>query len=222
MTDKMPEPQVHNIEKAGDTTATLTANAKKLANSDSNRNCRALKRQTLFFALLSSLALFIFIVISLYNHISAARYQQIESEISQLINPLSSSLGELIEKDDLSKLQQLIDVSSNHPFVISANVFTINSELLVSSTLDYKSNVQMRRTYINKANVRFYLQPIWIVNKQVGFLQLQIAYEKMYRDNGIFKLDLTMVIVALFILSLALGIATVVMFKRLLYTLTQG
>lgn len=214
MTDETPEMV---SEKASTVTTVTTSES-----NEAHRYRRVLRRQTLFFAILAAVALFIFIVVSLYNHMSMARYQKMESEISQLINPVSLTLGELIDKDELTQLQQVIDETSKHPFIISANVFTINSELLVSSTLDYKSNVQMRISYLNKPDVRFYLQPIWVVNKQVGFLQLQIAYEKMYRDGGIFKLDITMAIIGLFLLSITLGITVIVMFKRLLYTLTQG
>jgi len=192
-------------------------------NSESSRRySRILRRQTLFFAILSALALFIFIAVSLSNHVTVARYQKIESEIQLLINPVSLALSELIEKDNLAELQQLIDETSNNPFVISANVFTINSELLVSSTLDYKSSIQMRINYVNKPDIRFYLEPIFIANKQVGFLQLQMAYEKMYRDLGIFKLDMTIAIFSLFILSIALSVIILLMFKHLMQKLTQG
>lgn len=181
-----------------------------------SRGNRQLRRQTLFFAILSAATLFIFIAVSLYNNVTAARYQQVDDFILSLINPPAAQLSELILNKDVEQIQQLVDSISTNEFVISCNVFNINGEIIASSSLDYKSKVKMRTTYVENTNVRFYLEPIQTNDKQIGFLQLQFAYKKMLNTFTIFKLDATKSISVLFILLVFLGLIISFMIKPLL------
>jgi uncharacterized membrane protein affecting hemolysin expression len=165
-----------------------------------------LQRQTSLLIGLGLIALFIFIAISFYNNVTASRYRQVDMLVHSLLDYPTQTAANLIAEQDERKLQQLVDEVAKNEYVTSLNVFAANGELLSSSETDYMAKLQARQQHVDDANMRVYIKPVVLEEKQIGFLQLKFAYRDMLKTFTIFQFDATKSILLLFIILLILGI----------------
>jgi uncharacterized membrane protein affecting hemolysin expression len=182
--------------------------------SNTKRYAIQLKSQTSLLTALGLSALFIFIAISFYNNVTAARYRQVDMLVHSLLDYPTQMAANLIAEQDESKLQQLVDEVTKNEYVTSLNVFAANGELLSSSETDYMTKLQARKQYLDDAATRVYIAPVVLEQKQIGFLQLKFAYRDMLKTFTIFQFDATKSILLLFIILLILGIIVGVTINR--------
>ncbi|MDX2321293.1 MAG: hypothetical protein QNK26_11955 [Moritella sp.] len=195
---------------------------------DKDRN-KFLKRQTSLLIALSLSSLFIFIAISLYNNVTASRYQQVDMLVDSLLDYPTKMAANLIvsrESPDSTlranskkQLQQLVDEVSENQYVASLHVFAENGKLLSSSQEDYNAQLLAQKQYQAPTGVRVYLKPILADdllgnNKPVGFLQLHFSYQEMLKTFTIFQFDATKSILLLFLLLLLFGVIIGVTINR--------
>ncbi len=174
-----------------------------------------LKRQMPLLVGVGLSALLIFIAISFYNNVTAARYRQVDMLVHSLLDYPTQMAAKLIAEQDESKLQQLVDEVTKNEYVASLNIFAVNGELLSSSETDYMTKLQAHKQYLDDPNIRVYIVPIVVEQKQIGFLQLKFAYRDMLKTFTIFQFDATKSILLLFMLLLILGIIVGVTINRI-------
>lgn len=192
----------------------VTSKAKGRVNSNTRNYTIQLKRQMSLLVGVGLSALFIFIAISFYNNVTAARYRQVDLLVHSLLDYPTQMAANLIAEQDKSKLQQLVNEVTKNEYVASLNVFAANGELLSSSETDYMTKLQARKQYLDDPNIRVYIAPIVLEQKQIGFLQLKFAYRDMLKTFTIFQFDATKSILLLFIILLILGIIVGVTINR--------
>ena len=173
------------------------------------------RRQMSLLTGLALVGLFIFIAISFYNNVTAARYRQVDMLVHSLLDYPTQTAVNLIAEQDESRLQQLVDEVAKDEYVTSLNVFAANGELLSSSETDYMTKLQARKQYLDDPNMRMYIAPVVSDQKQIGFLQLKFAYRDMLKTFTIFQFDATKSILLLFIILLILGITVGVTINRI-------
>ena len=183
-----------------------------------NNYLRRLKRQTAFFVGLALTTLLVFLAISLYNNITAARYRQVDMVVDSLLDYPTKMAANLIavrnapnaksatRAESLQQLQLLVDEVTENEYVISLNIFAGNGRLISSSLPDYMAQLASRDQYVEDSNVRVFLKPIMVADKQAGFIQLKYAYQDMLNTFTIFQFDTTKSILLLFMLLLSLGV----------------
>ena len=190
----------------------------------SNRRNKFLKGQTSLLIALSLSTFFIFIAISLYNNVTASRYQQVDILVHSLLDyptkmaanliVARSSTDRIIRINSNKQLQQLVDEVSENQYVTSLHIFAENGKLLNSSQDDYVDALIANKHYVAPAGVRVYLRPILADNKPVGFLQLHFGYQQMLKTFTIFQFDATISILILFLLLLLFGVIIGVTINR--------
>ncbi|SQD80099.1 conserved membrane protein of unknown function [Moritella yayanosii] len=183
-----------------------------------------LKGQTSLLIALSLSTFFIFIAISLYNNVTASRYQQVDMLVHSLLDyptkmaanliVARSSTDRIIRINSKQQLQQLVDEVSENQYVTSLHIFAENGKLLSSSQHDYVAALIANKQYVVPAGVRVYLKPILAGNKPVGFLQLYFGYQQMLKTFTIFQFDATISILILFMLLLLFGVIIGVTINR--------
>jgi uncharacterized membrane protein affecting hemolysin expression len=208
--------------------------SKDSKDSWSKRRNRFLKGQTSLLIALSLSTFFIFIAISLYNNVTASRYQQVDMLVHSLLDYPTKMAANLIvarsSKDreirinSKKQLQQLVDEVSENQYVTSLHIFSENGKLLSSSQEDYIAALVAQKEYVAPTGVRVYLKPILaddlLVNglltkdKPVGFLQLHFGYQDMLKTFTIFQFDATKSILILFLLLLLFGVIIGVTINR--------
>ncbi|WP_232784260.1 hypothetical protein [Moritella sp. Urea-trap-13] len=200
----------------------------------SKRRNKFLKGQTSLLIALSLSSLFIFIAISVYNNVTASRYQQVDMLVSSLLDyptkmaanliVARSSTDRDIRVNSKKQLQQLVDEVSKNQYVTSLHIFAEDGKLLSSSQDDYIDTLVAQKQYVAPTGVRVYLKPILagdlLVNglltkdKPVGFLQLHFSYQEMLKTFTIFQFDATISILLLFLLLLLFGVIIGVTINR--------
>jgi len=195
----------------------------------SNRRNKFLKGQTSLLIALSLSTFFIFIAISLYNNVTASRYQQVDMLVHSLLDyptkmaanliVARSSDDRIIRINSKKQLQQLVDEVSENKYVTSLHVFAENGKLLSSSQDDYVAELVAKKQYVAPTGVRVYLKPILADDslgskKPVGFLQLHFSYQQMLKTFTIFQFDATKSILILFLLLLLFGVIIGVTINR--------
>ncbi|WP_237716188.1 hypothetical protein [Moritella dasanensis] len=195
----------------------------------SKRRNRFLKGQTSLLIALSLSTFFIFIAISLYNNVTASRYQQVDMLVHSLLDYPTKMAANLIvarsSKDrelrisSKKQLQQLVDEVSENQYVTSLHIFSENGKLLSSSQEDYIAALVAQKEYVAPTGVRVYLKPILADDslgnkKPVGFLQLHFGYQDMLKTFTIFQFDATKSILILFLLLLLFGVIIGVTINR--------
>lgn len=190
-------------------------------NEFANSYTSELRRQTLFFGIIAAITSLIFVSISLYNHVSAARYNQIEQIIATITSPIAGEITPVMREGKSSELQLIVNESLTTPYVVSLNVFDINGEVIAASSPGFSTRIQMQERYVRDKNTRIYIEPAIHLGKQIGFIQFAIANRNIERNFSILKLDATVAISALFLLFLALVGVIVFMLKRLFYKFSQ-
>lgn len=190
-------------------------------NEFANSYTSELRRQTLFFGIIAAITSLIFVSISLYNHVSAARYNQIEQIITTITSPIAGEITPVMREGKSSELQLIVNESLTTPYVVSLNVFDINGEVIAASSPGFSTRIQMQERYVRDKNTRIYIEPAIHLGKQIGFIQFAIANRNIERNFSILKLDATVAISALFLLFLALVGVIVFMLKRLFYKFSQ-
>ncbi|WP_240532442.1 hypothetical protein [Moritella marina] len=207
------------------------------------RRNRFLKGQTSLLIALSLSTFFIFIAISLYNNVTASRYQQVDMLVHSLLDyPTKMAANLIVERDSDDKrtriksrkqLQQLVDEVSENQYVTGLHIFAENGKLLSSSDEDYVGQLIANKKYMAPNGVRVYLKPILagdlesnvegsvggnveisIESKPVGFLQLHFNYQAMLKTFTIFQFDATKSILILFLLLLLVGVIIGVTINR--------
>ncbi|NQZ50475.1 MAG: hypothetical protein HRT95_09940 [Moritella sp.] len=190
----------------------------------SNRRNKFLKGQTSLLIALSLSSFFIFIAISLYNNVTASRYQQVDILVHSLLDyptkmaanliVARSSTDRIIRINSNKQLQQLVDEVSENQYVTSLHIFAENGKLLNSSQDDYVDALIANKHYVAPAGVRVYLRPILADNKPVGFLQLHFGYQLMLKTFNFFQFDATISFLILFLLLLLFGVIIGVTINR--------
>ena len=190
----------------------------------SKRRNKFLKGQTSLLLALSLSSFFIFIAISLYNNVTASRYQQVDILVHSLLDyptkmaanliVARSSTDRIIRINSKKQLQQLVDEVSENQYVTSLHIFAENGKLLSSSQDDYVEALMANKHYVAATGVRVYLKPILADNKPVGFLQLNFGYQHMLKTFTIFQFDATISILILFLLLLLFGVIIGVTINR--------
>lgn len=195
----------------------------------SNRRRKFLKAQTSLLVALSLSSLFIFIAISLYNNITASRYNQVDMLVDSLLEyPTKMAANLIVARDSKDKatriqskkqLQQLVDEVSENQYVANLHIFAENGKLLSSSQDDYVAQLLEQKQYVAPAGVRVYLKPLLAddpltKDKPVGFLQLHFSYQEMLKTFTIFQFDATKSILFLFLLLLLVGVIIGVTINR--------
>ncbi|WP_392340704.1 hypothetical protein [Moritella marina] len=199
------------------------------------RRNRFLKGQTSLLIALSLSTFFIFIAISLYNNVTASRYQQVDMLVHSLLDyPTKMAANLIVERDSDDKrtriksrkqLQQLVDEVSENQYVTGLHIFAENGKLLSSSDDDYVGQLIANKKYMAPNEVRVYLKPILagdlessiersVESKPVGFLQLHFNYQAMLKTFTIFQFDATKSILILFLLLLLVGVIIGVTINR--------
>ena len=183
-----------------------------------------LKRQTSLLFALSLGSLFIFIAISLYNNVTASRYQQVDMLVHSLLDyPTKMAANLIVARESTDRdtrvrskkqLQQLVDDVSSNKYVAGLHVFAENGKLLSSSQADYVAQLLAKKQYVAPTGVRVYLKPILADNQPVGFLQLHFSYQTMLKTFTIFQFDATKSILLLFLLLLLFGVIIGVTINR--------
>ena len=105
----------------------------------SNRRNKFLKGQTSLLIALSLSTFFIFIAISLYNNVTASRYQQVDMLVHSLLDyptkmaanliVARSSTDRIIRINSKKQLQQLVDEVSENQYLTSLHIFSENGKL---------------------------------------------------------------------------------------------
>lgn len=208
--------------------------SKDSKDSKSKRRSRFLKGQTSLLIALSLCTLFIFIAISLYNNVTASRYNQVDMLVHSLLDyPTKMAANLIVERDSEDKstriksrkqLQQLVDEVSENQYVTGLYIFAENGKLLSSSDEDYVGQLMANKKYEAPTGVRVYLKPILaddllakdplVKQKPVGFLQLHFSYKEMLKTFTIFQFDATKSILLLFLLLLLFGVIIGVTINR--------
>ncbi|WP_242066005.1 hypothetical protein [Moritella sp. F3] len=200
--------------------------SKDTLETKSKHGNKFLKGQTSLLIGLSLCTLFIFIAISLYNNVTASRYQQVDMLVHSLLDyPTKMAANLIVERDSEDKstriksrkqLQQLVDEVSENQYVTGLHIFAENGKLLSSSDEDYVGQLIANKKYESPTGVRVYLKPILAGDslvegslgkqKPVGFLQLHFSYKEMLKTFTIFQFDATKSILLLFLLLLLFGV----------------